>query len=93
MIKLLADRVLLKIEETKIETKSGIVLPEMSQSKSQTAIVHSVGSGRILDNGETLPLEVKPGDKVIYSRFAGNEINVDGEVLLLVNEQDIICVL
>lgn len=90
MIKLLADRVLLKVETTREKTESGIVLPEVSQGKAQTASVYAVGPGRILDDGTRTPLGVTTGDRVIYSKLTGTEINVEGQDLLLVHERDII---
>ncbi|AVX20443.1 MAG: co-chaperone GroES [Bacillota bacterium] len=93
MLKPLGDRVVLKLIEQEQRTESGIVLPDTAKEKPQQGEVVAVGSGRILDNGQRVELEVKVGDKVIFSKYAGTEVKVDGEEYLIVNERDILAIL
>jgi chaperonin GroES len=78
---------LIEIEE---KTASGIVLPDTAKEKPQHGEVLAVGSGKVLENGEKVPMEVKVGDKVLYSKFAGTEFKQNGEELLILNERDIL---
>jgi chaperonin GroES len=91
-IKPLGDRVLLKAMEQEEKTKSGIVIPDTAKEKPQKGKVIAVGSGRILDNGTKVPLEVQVGDIVIFSKYSGTEVKVDGEEYLIVSERDILAV-
>ncbi len=91
-LKPLSDRVVLKPVEAEEKTKGGIVLPDTAKDKPQEGEVVAVGSGRILDNGEKLTPEVKVGDRVIYSKYSGTEIKVDGEEYLIVRESDILAI-
>lgn len=91
-LKPLSDRVVLKPVEAEEKTKGGIVLPDTAKDKPQEGEVVAVGSGRILDNGEKLAPEVKVGDRVIYSKYSGTEIKVDGEEYLIVRESDILAI-
>ncbi len=92
-IKPLGDKVVIKMLEAEEKTKSGIVLPDTAQEKPQHGEIVAVGTGRILDNGEKQPLEVKAGDKVIYSKFAGTEVKLEGEEYLILSEKDILAVI
>lgn len=89
-IKPLGDRVVIKVLASEEKTQSGIVLPDTAKEKPQEGEIVAVGSGRTLDNGEKLPMEVKVGDRVIYSKYAGTEIKLDGEEYLILNERDIL---
>ncbi len=90
-LKPLGDRIVLKVIETVEEkTASGIVLPDTAKEKPQQGEVLAVGPGRILDNGERIPMEVAVGDKVIYSKYAGTEVKIDGQELLIISERDIL---
>ncbi len=91
-IKPLGDRVLIQPVEQEERTKAGIILPDTAKEKPQMGKVLAVGSGRLLENGERQPLEVKEGQKVLYSKYAGTEVKVDGEELLLVYERDILAI-
>ncbi|MBO8169271.1 MAG: co-chaperone GroES [Thermoanaerobacteraceae bacterium] len=91
-IKPLGDRVVVKVVEREEKTASGIVLPDTAKEKPQEGEVVAVGSGRVLENGERVALEVKEGDRVIYSKFAGSEIKLDGEEYLILSERDILAV-
>lgn len=91
-IKPLGDRVLVKVIEKEEKTKSGIVLPEQAKEKPQEGEIVAVGSGKLLDDGTRVEPEVKVGDKVIYSKFAGNEIESDDEKYLIMRQDDILAV-
>ncbi|MCR4443068.1 MAG: co-chaperone GroES [Peptococcaceae bacterium] len=88
-IRPLGDRVVVKPLAQEEKTKSGIVLPDTAKEKPQQGEVIVVGSGKLLENGQKVPLEVKVGDKVIYSKYAGTEIKLDGEEVLILSERDI----
>jgi chaperonin GroES len=92
-IRPLGDRVVLKPVEREERTKSGIVLPDTAKEKPQEGIVQEVGSGRLLDNGTTVPLELKKGDRVLYAKYAGNEFKIDEVEYLIVSEKDVLAVL
>lgn len=91
-LKPLADRVVLKPIEAEEKTKGGIVLPDTAKDKPQEGEVIAVGPGRILDNGTKLAPEVKVGDRVIYSKYSGTEVKVDGEEYLIIRESDILAI-
>jgi chaperonin GroES len=88
----LGDRVVLKPVERDEMTKSGIVLPDTAKEKPQEGIVEAVGTGRILDNGTKVPMELKVGDKVLYAKYAGNEFKLDEIDYLIVSEKDVLAV-
>ena len=88
----LGDRVIVESESAEQTTKSGIVLPETAQEKPQTGRVIAVGSGRITDEGKEIPMKVKEGDVVIYAKYGGTEIKVDGSEYLIVKESDILAI-
>ncbi len=90
-IKPLYDRVVVKpAEDAEEKTPSGIIIPDTAKEKPSEGEVIAVGEGRLLENGEIKPLKVKVGDKVIYSKYAGNEFVVDGEELIVLREDDIL---
>ena len=88
----LADRVVIKQLEAEETTKSGIVLPGQSKEKPQQAEVIAVGPGLVVD-GEKVPMEVKVGDHVIYGKFAGTEVKLDGETVIIVRQTDILAII
>ena len=88
-IKPLGDRVVVKPLAQEEKTKSGIVLPDTDKEKPQQGEILAVGSGKTLENGQRIPVEVKVGDKVIYSKYAGTEIKIDGQEVLILSERDI----
>lgn len=93
-IKPLGDRVVVKALAQEEKTKSGIVLPDTAKEKPQQGEVIAVGPGKILENGQRVALEVKVGDKVIYSKYGGTEIKIDGqEVLILDGTRDIYAII
>ena len=93
MIKSLGDRVVIKVSEGDMKTASGIVLPDTAKEKPQEGEVVAVGTGKMLDNGTRAQMEVKTGDKVIFSKYSGSEVKVDEQNYLIVRESDILAVL
>ncbi|MFO8193002.1 MAG: co-chaperone GroES [Bacillota bacterium] len=91
-IKPLADRVVVKVLEAEEKTASGIVLPDKAREKPQEGEVMAVGDGKVLDNGNRMDMELKVGDKIIFSRYAGAEVKVDGEEYLILRQDDILAV-
>lgn len=90
----LGDRVVIKPLEAEEKTKGGIVLPDTAKEKPQEGKVVAVGKGRLLDNGTLLPLEVKVGDRVLYSKYSGTEVTTkEGEELLIIKEEDILAII
>ena len=92
IVKPLGDRVLIKALEREEKTKSGIVLPDTAKEKPQEGRVIAIGSGKMLDNGTKVPLEVQVGQKVIFSKYAGTEVKVDGEEMMILNERDVLAI-
>jgi chaperonin GroES len=88
----LGDKVLIKRVEAETKTKSGIVLPDTAKEKPRRGKVISVGQGKRLENGQYAPMGVKKGDEVIFASYAGTEIKVDGEELMIMAEEDILAV-
>ena len=89
----LGDRILVKVVEVEDKTKSGIVLPDTAKEKPQEGKVVGVGKGKLLDNGTIKPLDVKPGDKILFGKYAGTEINRDDEDYLIMKEEDILAII
>ena len=87
----LGDKVVIKQMEAEEKTKSGIVLPTQSKEKPQEAEVIAVGPGGMVD-GKEIKMQVKAGDKVIYSKYSGTEIKIDGETLIIVRQGDILAI-
>jgi chaperonin GroES len=88
----LGDRVVLKPVEKEEMTKSGLYLPDTAKEKPQEGIVEAVGTGRILDNGQKVPMELKVGDKVLYAKYAGNEFKIDDVEYLIISEKDVLAI-
>ena len=89
----LHDRVILKrLEEEKISA-GGIVIPDSAAEKPIRGLVVAAGTGKILDDGKVRPIAVKVGDKVLFGKYSGTEVKVDGEELLVMREEDIIAVI
>jgi chaperonin GroES len=89
----LGDQVVVKRLAAEAKTAGGIVLPESAREKPREARVLSIGDGRLAENGVRVPLQVNEGDRVLFSDYAGTEVNVEGEELLIVREADILAVL
>jgi chaperonin GroES len=88
----LNDKIVVKRVEAEEKTAGGIVLPDTAKEKPRQGKVLSVGEGKLLDNGKRAPFQVKEGDRVLFSSYAGNEVNIDGEDLLVMSEDDILAV-
>ncbi|MHB8792167.1 MAG: co-chaperone GroES [Thermoleophilia bacterium] len=89
-LKPLEDRVIVKTEESQDVTASGIVLPDTAQEKPQRGKIIAVGDGKVDESGKRIPLDVKKGDEVIYSKYGGTEVKVDGQDLLIMKASDIL---
>jgi chaperonin GroES len=92
-LKPLGDKVVVKLVEAEEKTASGIILPDSAKKKPQEGTVIATGNGRVLDNGERNPLTVKVGDRVLFSKYGGNEVTVDGEEFTILDEDQIYAVL
>ena len=92
-VKPLADRIIVKAAEAEEMTKGGIILPDTAKEKPQEGKVLAVGPGKVSDNGNTISMTLKSGDKVLYGKYSGTEIKVDGEDVLIMRESDILAVL
>lgn len=91
-LKPLYDRVVVKKVEVEQKTAGGIILPDTAKEESQIGEVIAVGEGKVLENGDVRALKVKVGDKVLFSKYAGNEVEIDGEKLLVIREEDILAI-
>jgi chaperonin GroES len=91
-IKPLGERVVIKVMESEEKTKSGIVLPDTAKEKPQMGQVLAVGTGKVLENGQRVPLDVKEGDKVLFAKYAGTEVKLDGEEYMVLKETDILAI-
>jgi len=88
----LHDCVIVKRVEEEEKTKGGIIIPDTAKEKPVEGKVIAVGKGKILDNGNQQPLEVKEGDKILFGKYAGTEINIEGDEHLIMREDDIIAI-
>lgn len=93
MIKPLGDRVVIRVLEQEEKTTGGIFLPDTAKEKPSQGEVMAVGSGKVQENGTRIPLEVSVGDKIIFSKYAGTEVKVEGTEYLIVSERDILAVM
>ena len=92
-IRPLQDRILVKRLASEEKTPSGIIIPDNAKEKPQEGQVIAVGSGKVLDNGSTRAPEVKVGDKILFGKYAGSEVKLDGTEHLILNESDILGVI
>ncbi|WP_296828001.1 co-chaperone GroES [uncultured Megasphaera sp.] len=93
MLKPLGDRVVIRVLEQEEKTASGIFLPDTAKEKPSQGEVVAVGSGKLLDDGKRLALDVKVGDKIIFSKYAGTEVKFEGTDYLIVSERDILAII
>ena len=91
-IRPLHDRVIIKRIEEEETTKGGIIIPDTAKEKPSEGKVVAVGNGKLLENGTLQPLEVKKGDKVLFGKYAGTDIKIEGEEHLIMREDDIIAI-
>ncbi|HBQ21479.1 MAG: co-chaperone GroES [Deltaproteobacteria bacterium GWA2_38_16] len=92
-IRPLYDRVLIKRVEEETKTKGGIIIPDTAKEKPQEGEVVAVGEGRILENGKVSSLDVKKGDRILFGKYSGTEIKLDGVEHLIIKEEDILGVI
>jgi chaperonin GroES len=92
-LKPLADRVVVKPSAAEERTKGGIIVPDTAKEKPVWGEVIAVGPGKTSDEGKVIPLEVKVGDKVLYGKYSGTEVTIDGEELLIMRESDIFAIM
>lgn len=92
MLKPLDERVIVKTIEQEDKTQAGIVLPDTAKEKPQEGEVKAVGPGRMLENGNRVPPTVKVGDRVLFAKYSGTEVKVDGEEYLIMRESDILAI-
>jgi chaperonin GroES len=91
-VKPLYDRILVKRLETVEKTKGGIIIPDSAKEKPQEGKIMALGKGKLLEDGSMRPLDVKVGDKVLFSKYGGTDINIEGEDYLILREEDILAI-
>ena len=92
-VKPIREKVLIKRLEAQETTKGGIIIPDSAKEKPQEGKVVAVGNGRFLEDGSIKPLEVKKGDKILFSKYGGTDISIDGEDYLILSEEEILAVI
>lgn len=92
-LKPLHDRVIVKPSQPEEVTKGGIIIPDTAKEKPQQGEIIAVGQGKITEDGKVLPLQVKKGDKVLYGKYSGTEVSIDGEDYLIMRESDIFAII
>ncbi len=92
-IRPLQDRLLVKRLEKDDKSKGGIIIPDTAKEKPQEGEVVAVGKGKVGDDGKVVPLDVKKGDKILFSKYAGTEVKIDGQEVLIMREDDVLGVL
>lgn len=93
MLKPLGDRIVIELVESEEKSAFGIVLPDSAKEKPQEGRVLAVGTGRVLDNGSRVELDVKEGDKIIFSKYSGTEVKYQGNEYLILRESDILAII
>lgn len=93
MLKPLGDRIVIELVESEEKSAFGIVLPDSAKEKPQEGRVLAVGTGRVLDNGSRVELDVKEGDKIIFSKYSGTEVKYQGSEYLILRESDILAII
>ena len=88
----LEDRIVVKPNDAEATTASGLVIPDTAKEKPQQGEVLAVGAGRRADNGELIPMDVSAGDTVVYSKYGGTEITIDGDDLLILSARDVLAI-
>ncbi|MCE5242249.1 MAG: co-chaperone GroES [Syntrophobacteraceae bacterium] len=92
-LKPLHDRIVVKCLDEEGKTAGGIIIPDTAKEKPQQGRVVSVGAGKIAENGKRTPLDVREGDRVLFSKYSGTEIKVEGEELLIMCENDVLAIM
>ena len=91
-LKPLGDRIVVRQLDPQDKTKSGLVVPDTAKEKPQEAKVIAVGTGRLLDDGAVKPLEIRNGDRVLYGKYSGTEVSIQGEDYLILREEDVLAI-
>jgi len=89
----LHDRILVKREEDSEEKIGGIIIPDTAKEKPQRGKVVAAGNGKIADDGKRIALDVKSGDRILFGKYSGNEVNIDGDDYLILREEDVLAIL
>jgi chaperonin GroES len=89
----LNDRILVKRVEEETKTKGGIIIPDTAKEKPAEGKVVAVGTGKVGDDGKKIPLEVKKGDRILFGKYGGQEVKIEGEEYLIMREDDVLCVI
>ncbi len=92
-IRPLHDRILIKRIEEKESIRGGIIIPDTAKEKPQEGEVIAVGNGKLLENGKRVPLDVEAGDHILFGKYAGTEVKIDGEEYLILREEEVLGVL
>ena len=93
-IRPLQDRVIVKrIEDEAEKTKGGIIIPDTAKEKPQQGKIIAAGKGKVNDDGKLTPLDVKVGDRILFGKYSGNEVKIDGEDYLILREEDVLAIL
>jgi chaperonin GroES len=92
-IRPLHDRILVKRVDEETKTKGGIIIPDTAKEKPQEGKVIAVGAGKVNEDGTTRPMDVKSGDRILFSKYAGTDVKVDGEDLIIIREDDVLGIL
>jgi chaperonin GroES len=92
-IRPLQDRIIMKRIPEEEKTKGGIIIPDTAKEKPLEGLVVAVGNGKVLEDGKVRPLDIKPGDRVLFIKYAGTEVKIDGEEHLMLREADILGVI
>lgn len=88
----LYDRILVKRIDTEEKTKGGIIIPDTAKEKPQEGKIIALGKGKLLEDGSIRPLDVKVGNKILFSKYGGTDVNIDGEEYLILREDDILAI-
>jgi chaperonin GroES len=89
-IRPLHDRILIKRVEQEEKTKGGIIIPDTAKEKPMEGKVIAVGNGKVLEDGKVVPLDVKAGDRVLFAKYSGTDVKIDGEEYLIIRESDVL---
>ncbi len=92
-LKPLADRIVVRPSKAEEKTKGGIIVPDTAKEKPVWGEVIAAGPGRVSDDGKQIPMEVKVGDRVLYGKYSGTEVTIDGEELLIMRESDVFAIM
>ena len=92
-IRPLQDRIIVRRLEEEETTKGGIIIPDTAKEKPSEGLIIAVGKGKVLENGTQVPLDVKKKDRILFSKYAGNEVNIEGEEYLIMREDDVLGVI